>query len=270
MNTIIHRNLEQGSPRWHELRKRNFTASELGAWVLDPKRINLTVEKLKAELTRLEIPHKGNASKDTLLELLPNHDAYKSLCQGARTAIYSKITDHKFLILSALPADQISLENGYWLERYQEMQAKEERAFEYNIPVKYGRDLEPLAREWYIENIDPRLASVGFVERDGWGCSPDGVIFRGGKIVKGLEIKCPLPTTHLGWLDDGILPDEHRIQVHACMAATGAESWDFLSYCPGDKPLFVTVKRDDTTERLERGIQETVTEMRKMKTKLNQ
>ena len=270
MTPIIHHNLQQGSSRWHDLRKRNFTASELGEWVLEPFRIQLTIPKIKEELTRLEIPHKGNASRDTLLDLLPNHDAYKALCQGARSAIYSKITDHKFLFLSSLPADQISLENGYWLERQQEMQAKEERAFEYNIPVKYGNQLEPLARQWYVENIDPRMTTVGFVEREGWGCSPDGVIFKGRKIVKGLEIKCPLPETHLEWLDDGVLPTQHFIQVHACMAATGAESWDFLSYCPGDKPFLLTVKRDETTERLERGIQETVAEMRKLKHKLNQ
>ena len=270
MNPIIHRNIEQGSARWHELRKRNFTASELGEWVLEPFRIQLTVEKIKKELTRLGIDFKGNASRDALLDLLPNHDNYKTLCQGARSAIYSKITDHKFLFLSSLPADQISLENGYWLERQQEMQAKEERAFEYNIPVKYGNQLESHARKWYIEDIDPRLKTVGFVEREGWGCSPDGVIFRNGKIIKGLEIKCPLPETHLEWLDDGALPTQHFIQVHACMAGTGAESWDFLSYCPGDKPFLLTVKRDETTERLECGIQETVMEMRKLKHRLNQ
>jgi len=41
----IHQNITQGSDEWLALRALNFTASELGAWALEPVRVTLTVER---------------------------------------------------------------------------------------------------------------------------------------------------------------------------------------------------------------------------------
>lgn len=270
MTPIIYHDLEQGSDEWHKLRRKNFTASELGEWVTEPLRVNLTVEELKETLTAEGVAFKGNASRATLLSLLPNPDKYLELAPGARSAIFSKITDHKFDRLSSMPFEMLSYENLLWLDRYRELAAKDEKSMEYNIAVKYGRELESEARKWYIRNVNPHLKTVGFVEGAGFGCSPDGVVMYGDLIFSGLEIKCPLPETHLEWLLTGKLPNEHRIQVHACMAITGAETWDFLSYCPGDPPLLITVHRDDTTDRIAEGLQTTVREMRKIQNRLKQ
>jgi hypothetical protein len=60
----------------------------------------------------------------------------------------------------------------------------------------------------------------------------------------------------------------HKLQVHASMAVTGLDRWDFLSYCPMEKPLLITVERDETTERLLAGLKTLVAEKAKMKAQL--
>jgi hypothetical protein len=127
------------------------------------------------------------------------------------------------------------------------------------------------------------VTEVGFIESDfgGFGCSPDGLIYatesydRSANVqviewipTHGLEIKCPMPETHLAWLDDGILPGIHELQVHACMAVTQLDRWDFLSFCPGQPSLLLEVHRSELTERLESGLKVLVAEKAKMKSKL--
>jgi len=72
--------------------------------------------------------------------------------------------------------------------------------------------------------------------------SPDGLI---PAIKKGLEIKCPKLSTHLKYLDDGILPTQYIPQVQGSLYVTGYDTWDFLSYYPGQDPLLLTIERDE-------------------------
>ena len=279
----IHHDIEQGSAEWHELRAKNFTASELGEWVLEPLKITLTVDELKQELDRLGVPRKGLTKRDDLIAVLPNPENYLELCEGARTAIIKKITQGKRLMLSKRPIETLTLEEILWLDRQNDLKAKEEKSFEYNIPVQYGNQLEPYAREYYERKMGADVAEVGFIEHEsgGFGCSPDGLISIHGNLkmchptsaainaTHGIEIKCPIPETHLAWLIADKLPDIHKIQVHASMAVSGLDRWDFLSYCPGDSPLLLTIKRDDFTDQLESGLKILVSEIVKMKSKLS-
>ena len=57
-------------------------------------------------------------------------------------------------------------------------------------------------------------------------------------------MKCPKPSTHLGYLRAGVVPREYRLQVQGCMWVTGLESWDFLSYHPDLPPLCVRCEPD--------------------------
>ena len=273
----IYHDLEQGSPEWHAVRMRNFTASELGPFAVEPIQFALNVEDLKARLDALEIPRKGITKKDDLIQLLPFPAMYMKLCDGARTAIIDKITQEKRLAIEGRPFESLTLEDQIWLERDKELTGKEERSFGFNIPVKYGKELEPFARDYYSDKTGYDVVQVGFIEHDsgGFGCSPDGLVFldKGHSNVDGwanhgIEIKCPIPQTHLRWLLAGTLPDEHKIQCHAGMAVTGLNRWDFLSYCPGDPPLLITVERDDFTDRLEVGLKTLVAEKAKMKAEL--
>lgn len=111
-----------------------------------------------------------------------------------------------------------------------------------------GIDCEPEARAWYALERDVEVRQVGFCVMDDGaaGCSPDGLIGDDG----GLELKCPLAKTHVGYLLDGVLPTEYKCQVYASLVVTGRAWWDFASYCLGFPPLVVRVTPDDFTAAL--------------------
>jgi hypothetical protein len=116
-----------------------------------------------------------------------------------------------------------------------------------------GTELEPEARQAFDELTGFKTVEVGFVTRtDGIvGCSPDGLIAGpSGGYMSGLEIKCPSPKVHVGWIMAGGLPDEHKQQVHGSMAVTGLNSWNFFSYFPGLQPFHLVVHRDAYTAKL--------------------
>ena len=123
-----------------------------------------------------------------------------------------------------------------------------------NDAMQRGIELEPLAREAYEFATDSEVEQVGFVYKDAdklCGCSPDGLLvafdlrFAVAQNGKGLEIKCPLPGTHVSYLLAGGLPSKYVGQLQGSMYVTGLELWDFCSYCPGFPPLIITVERDE-------------------------
>lgn len=142
-------------------------------------------------------------------------------------------------------------------EFLQKMREKEEKQFEYNIPVQRGNALESMARDWLAAHTKQDVREVGFVTTDDGviGASPDGVV--GDTISHGCEIKSPIPETHIKWLLEGSLPDEHKHQVHCSMIACDVDRWDFLSFCPGLPPLLLTERRSKFTADLEAGIRST-------------
>jgi hypothetical protein len=125
-------------------------------------------------------------------------------------------------------------------------------AFAGNRHTDRGNELEPEAREFFAATMGLEVREVGFVTRDDGivGCSPDGIIYRDGEPVAGLEIKCPTGKNHALDLIAGELPAKHRPQVHGGMAVTGFSTWYFLSYCPGFAPLMLKVDRDGYTDAL--------------------
>ena len=113
--------------------------------------------------------------------------------------------------------------------------------------MEQGTLREDEARAWFSldQNVDVR--QVGFITTDDgkMGCSPDGLFADG----TGIEIKCPEPHTHVGYLLAGVLPSEYAAQVHGSMLVARAPSWRFLSYCRGFPPLLLTVDADGKVER---------------------
>ena len=102
-----------------------------------------------------------------------------------------------------------------------------------------GHELEDEARLCYEFQRDSEVFLAGFCTTDDGsvGCSPDGLIGNEG----GLEIKCPSPGAHTGYLIDDHLPTKYFCQVQGNLFVTGRKWWDFISYHPEIDPFIVRV-----------------------------
>lgn len=111
-----------------------------------------------------------------------------------------------------------------------------------NGHMERGKVMEAEARAMYemLNGVD--VEQVGFVALgDEIGCSPDGLVGKGG-----LEIKTKLPHLHLDVLLKDEMPAEHKAQVQGEMWVCDLEWVDFVSYWP-KLPLFVKrVFRDES------------------------
>lgn len=98
-------------------------------------------------------------------------------------------------------------------------------------PMKNGMEFEPIARLAYECDKGVEVLRPGIITHDDipwFGASPDGLIGEDG----GLEIKCPNTTTHISWLEDGVIPKDHLDQVLSCLACSKLKWWDFRSFDP--------------------------------------
>jgi len=117
-----------------------------------------------------------------------------------------------------------------------------------SVAMKRGTALEPEARGLYEVWAGAPIRQVAFVttECGRFGCSPDSLVGDDGV----LEMKCPMPSTHAGYVLDGKLPAEYRAQCHGHLLVTGRKWCDFMSYLPGREPLIIRVVPDDFTAKL--------------------
>ena len=106
-----------------------------------------------------------------------------------------------------------------------------------------GTELEPMARAFYELETGSEVVEMGFIKHETLeaGCSPDGFVGEDG----GIEIKCPLPHTHVETLRGGVMPSKHIPQVQGCMWITGRAWWDFVSHHPDMHTLIVRIERDE-------------------------
>ena len=112
-----------------------------------------------------------------------------------------------------------------------------------NAIMQRGTELEPEARKAFEFIHDVQVRKVGFVfqdEQKKYGASPDGLL-----VDAGLEIKCPLLHTHVGYLLNDKLPTDYFQQVHGGMLVTGFNKWYFMSYYPGMPPFIKLVERNE-------------------------
>jgi len=119
-----------------------------------------------------------------------------------------------------------------------------------------GIEMEPEARQYYEFTNDVEVQEVGLIFKDEdrlVSCSPDGLLVPSDALNDaldgfggGLEIKCPAPGTHVGYLIDNKLPTAYVPQVQGSMYVTGLDYWDFMSYCPGIDTVLIRVERDTT------------------------
>ena len=255
-NCEIHE-VVQRSEEWFDLRRGNITASKFGAWLSEPPKIRLTIAECKTILTAEGIDIPKGAKVDDLRALLPNQESHMSeidMVKSARkTAVYKVIGD-----LSKVPQSP-----DFEVDASGPPPASS-KAF----AIWRGVVLEPFARESFEHLKGMSIEEVGFCswKEGSVSVSPDGRITGTNS---GWETKCPDPHIHAKYLDEDILPEKYEPQVHGSMAATGADSWWFMSYCPrwrwredlkqveilsgGPPPLILEVKRSELTERYVEG-----------------
>lgn len=97
--------------------------------------------------------------------------------------------------------------------------------------MRRGVKLEPRARRAYTMQTGNAVQEVGFVflcNKRQVGGSPDGLVATEG----GLEIKCPLPSTHEKYLTTGQIPRAYMAQIQGNLWITGRRWWDFVSFSP--------------------------------------
>lgn len=110
-----------------------------------------------------------------------------------------------------------------------------------------GNRRESESREMYSFISGNDVKEVGLVYLDvkeKVSCSPDGLIFKDDKLVKGLELKNPKMSTHIEYLLKKKCPTKYLPQVQSSMYICDVDEWDFMSFYPGLAPLIVTVKRN--------------------------
>jgi hypothetical protein len=114
--------------------------------------------------------------------------------------------------------------------------------------VERGKAMEPdaVAQYEFVEEIETQ--PVGFVTTDDGlvGASPDRMIVGA---PAGLEVKCPLLPTHIGYWLDGP-GDEYRPQVQGQLWVAEFEWLDFYSYHPQMEPVRLRTQRDDAYIKL--------------------
>jgi putative phage-type endonuclease len=108
--------------------------------------------------------------------------------------------------------------------------------------MQWGIEKEPEAKAAYEAKTGRIITDVGFIDHpriEFCGASPDGFVDDGL-----IEIKCPNTATHVGWILDGGIPEEHKAQMTLQAAVTGRSWVDFVSYDPRmPEPQQLLVKR---------------------------
>lgn len=135
-------------------------------------------------------------------------------------------------ILATIKSGEAAARRDYRIQLVAERLCGEPQEDGYtNADMQRGIDLEPFARLAYEAETGNAAEETGFCRSEEImaGCSLDGSVDGFTGIV---EMKCPRPATHIGYLRSGELPAKYRAQVTHNALITGAKWADFVSYCP--------------------------------------
>lgn len=168
-------------------------------------------------------------------------------------------------IMTAVQCKYSAQAPGYMRDLLVECFCPDYAKFLGNKFTERGTLMEPEARQAFRDHTGLTVEEVAFVTNEKWdhvvGASPDGLVTNeAGEYIAGLEIKAPSPFTHAKYIEEGVLPDDYKMQCHGGMIASGLDTWHFWSWFEGLQPFHVIVKRDDFTVKLEAAIDRFVIE----------
>lgn len=95
-------------------------------------------------------------------------------------------------------------------------------------PMLHGKETEEKAKA-ILSAIGYSIEEAGFIDHPiikNFGASPDGFLKDGGV----LEIKCPTTKTHLEWIIQGVVPEQHKPQMISQLACSGKKWCEFVSF----------------------------------------
>lgn len=131
-----------------------------------------------------------------------------------------------------------------------------------------GQELEDNAVEAYEFEMAFETTLGGFITDDAatMGCSPDRLVGDDGLV----EMKCPAPNTHIGYLlDRTSLEMGKRVQVQGQLLVTGRKWCDLVAYHPELPLVVVRVKRDEPfIEKMRVALNDFVKQLAAMREKL--
>lgn len=123
-----------------------------------------------------------------------------------------------------------------------------------------GHELEPMALRSYAFERDLEPEPGGFWTTDDGmiGASPDSIVGADGL----LELKCPAPQTHIGYMLSRDLDAKYWTQLQGQLYVTERAWVDIQSYCPGLPTVIIRVTRNEQfIAALDAGLREFVDSM---------
>jgi len=130
---------------------------------------------------------------------------------------------------------------------------------ELNTPaVNRGLDLEAVALDQVCRKTKIKFETTGFLASKAipeFGFSPDGIFKKDGKIIGGVEIKCPSQKKHIEYMLGDAVPKDYKGQVLSpFVASDDVEWWYFASFDDRfyQRELFLhKVERKDIEDQIE-------------------
>jgi hypothetical protein len=177
----------------------------------------------KEEALRLHQCDQGSADWYRLRLGVPTASEFdKIITSTGKLSAQSRAYAHRLAAERLLNRTLLDLGNMEWIER--------------------GKDLEPQAARMYEFDQDCRTLPVGFITSDcgRFGASPDRIVVNQPGAV---EIKCPAPHTHLGYLVDGFGRD-YFVQAQGQIYVADLEWVDRYSFHPEMPPALHRTHRD--------------------------
>ena len=131
-----------------------------------------------------------------------------------------------------------------------------------NSDMLRGIELEPIARQLYIQETFNEVEEVGFIEKDEYcGVSPDGLVGEDGII----EIKCPKDTVFVEQSITEKIKPEYYTQIQYALYITGRQWCDYVAYNENFPLLIRRYERDEEhIEKIKKALEDGIEQVKQI------